>query len=381
MFEKLKMFGATKDDKTVINFIVDNKMANVRIMEIAMENARDLIAKTIAKCEIKVLRKQGKHIKYIKDENYYRYNIKPNANETGFSFWRKAINKLLAESEVLIISLENGDMFIADSYVISNDVISSVEFSSVQITANDNSIMLNRTFDMSEVLYLRNDNIKKLNLMQKMNADVTRMTSTAISSYQKSNASKYKAILNAQTSFKSRDGSTITTDSIVKDIKDKLSSEDTEVLISQNGIDYQEIVNSSTNSVDDFIKLVDKVTEFVAFIYDIPVDIFVGKKTEKSNAGNDFITFGIKPIKEIIEDTINSTHVSKKEYLRGEGVFIDTTRIKHYDILDISGNLEQLFRQGFTHNDILEIIEKPPIDEAWADERYVTKNYEEKGGK
>lgn len=89
----------------------------------------------------------------------------------------------------------------------------------------------------------------------------------------------------------------------------------------------------------------------------------------------------------VIEDAVNTFNISKSNYILGERVRYKKFSIKHFDIVDVAGSLDKLFRIGFSHNNILSILGEPELHEEWADAHYVTKNYmdvndieEERGG-
>ena len=60
---------------------------------------------------------------------------------------------------------------------------------------------------------------------------------------------------------------------------------------------------------------------------------------------------------------------------RGDRILINTDAIKHIDVIEQASNLDKLYSNGWSHNDILKLRGKPPIDEDWANARRFTKNY------
>jgi hypothetical protein len=64
--------------------------------------------------------------------------------------------------------------------------------------------------------------------------------------------------------------------------------------------------------------------------------------------------------------------MSKGNYLK-----IDTKQIKHVDLLSVSTAVDKLIGSGaFCINDIRVVCGEQIIDEPWAWQHYVTKNYE-----
>lgn len=110
--------------------------------------------------------------------------------------------------------------------------------------------------------------------------------------------------------------------------------------------------------------------------FNIPLDIFYGNKTDKSTSTNDFITFGVLPHLQIFEDGLNSKIIEKENYLKGERIKVNRFNMLHKDILDSATAMDKLFSNGYSHNEINDIIGLPELDEDWANEHYITKNYQ-----
>ena len=107
----------------------------------------------------------------------------------------------------------------------------------------------------------------------------------------------------------------------------------------------------------------------------IPLDIFYGNKTEKSTGNSDFITFGVDYIFKLIEDGCNIGLVGKESFLSGEYVKFNKANITHRDVLDSGTGIDKLTANGFSRNEINKYLDEPEIDEEWANEHYITKNY------
>ena len=74
---------------------------------------------------------------------------------------------------------------------------------------------------------------------------------------------------------------------------------------------------------------------------------------------------------------MNACYISKEAWLKGDRILFDTSSIKHIDVIESAGNLDKLYSNGWSHNDILKLLKKPPVKEKWADARRFTKNYAE----
>ena len=66
------------------------------------------------------------------------------------------------------------------------------------------------------------------------------------------------------------------------------------------------------------------------------------------------------------------TRIQQGTYLK-----IDTKCIKHVDLLSVATAIDKLIGSGaFCINDIRKAVGDEPINEAWANQHFITKNYE-----
>ena len=84
--------------------IASVNMEKIQTARMAVEKAKNMIAKAIAKSEIVLLDKQ--HNRRF-DEQYYRLNVRPNDNQTGTDFWYQVVYTMLSEGEALIVRLND----------------------------------------------------------------------------------------------------------------------------------------------------------------------------------------------------------------------------------------------------------------------------------
>lgn len=364
----------THDEITTIDALLEYMASNLNITEMSIEKAIDMIAKMIAKSRWKEYRKVDGKVLEHNDHLSYLLNVKPNKNEMATDFWRRAVRKLLRYGECLIIPINN-ELYIVDSFI-KNDVITfETTFSNVMI----GSLMMKKTYRSSDVIYMRNRNKKIMTLLKAFDSAYADLISVAIGAYRIGNAPKFSLNLPTQVKLK-KDGKVISSNDYVKLLEEDLSSSKLKVILSGAEINLNEITKS-TKAFEDVLKIENNIKETVAFMFDIPIDVFIGKTTEKSNAMNDMITFAISPVAEILNDSVNAFAFTEDEYLDGEMIEIDQSSFKHVDVLDVAVQLDKLFADGFSHNDLRDFINMHKLDEDWANKHFVTKNYdEEKGG-
>lgn len=375
---------------SIIDVLKGNSNVNDYIYTLAEAHAIDLIAKTISKCEIQTFEKIKDKVKKNKGDLYWILNIQPNPNEKGTSFIYKLAVKLLTEQRALILinkKLKNNYLYIADDFNVDKNILYGKMFSNITIIDDEgNSLPLHRTYNSEEAIYfsIKNDNLSKAST--DFSNNVSKIVKAIQKSYIRSNTSKWR--------LKNPGGQPTLIDPETKEpvdykkYKDKiteglLSEEEAIVLLSEQfGLEELGNQNKVNNkNSNDYESIVRQIGDQVAQKWNIPLDIFYGSKTEKSTGTNDFITFAVDPYFELLEDGFNLGLVGKKSYLQGEHIEFNKSNIVHKDILDSATGIDKLTSSGFSRNEINELLNLPLIDEDWADEHYITKNYANvKGG-
>ena len=105
---------------------------------------------------------------------------------------------------------------------------------------------------------------------------------------------------------KDKDGNekTLTIDEYKKGIKKLLESDDIEVLQNQNGMTIQQLKIETSTTSEDMVKLATEIFTECAMAFDIPKAVFLGEITEKADSTNEFITYAVGWVKELLEDWI-----------------------------------------------------------------------------
>lgn len=158
-----------------------------------------------------------------------------------------------------------------------------------------------------------------------------------------------------------------------------LSEEEAIVMLSE----MFELINlnkDNNKNLSDYKDKIEEIGNTVARSWNIPLDIFYGTKTEKSTGNEDFITFAVSHYFELLEDGFNISLVGKKDYLNGEYIRFNKFNLNYKDITSLANSIDKLTANGFSRNEKNELLGLPIIDEPWAYEHYITKNYEKVGG-
>lgn len=359
-------FAFTKDGITNLSESFDaDVLLEVYYKELAIFSAINLISKGLANSSFRTYQNK----KEIKQDNYYLFNIEPNPNQNAQEFWNKAIYDLVYKNEVLIIQA-NGYFYIADSFSKGDKVLYPNDFTNVQV----GTLTMNKKYFMNEVFYTQLNHRKVSELIDGLYASYGKLLSHAIKDYSKRGGIKGKVKISTALSQKYKDQEALR-QYIQEKFKSYFNSANA-VMPVEDGFDFIESdkVKSSTDS-KEINELIDEIFNITGIAFNIPKGLLLGNLADLDSSIQSFQTFCLDPIANMFEDEINRKLYGKKQYLNGSYLKIDTSSLKHIDILDTASNQEALIRNGYSPNEVRRIVKFDEVDEEWANIHYITKNY------
>lgn len=355
--------------------IIAVDMEKLNLSKLAIEKAIMMIAKAIAKSDI-LIQTESKE----KRKKEYRLNVQPNDNECGTVFWTEVVKQLLTEQEALIIPL-SGKYYRATSWSYTNEVMMKRVYKDVMLSCGDENLTIFSTFQSDEVIHLRYDNARIRLYLQNVVGQFDKTMDSINAMMQLSSQPRFKLKLGTNAlSFREKqaDGTdkVMTRDQYVLKIKKLLTSDDLEVLTEQENASVEQMQINTTVKAEELAKMALQINNEVANAFDIPEAVFNGNITEKSDATNEFITYAVSPIAEVINDTLTAYVVGENDYCRkNEKVMVWLARFKHVDVVDSAVNLDKLRGIGFHLDEIREMVGYPLLNTEFSTERALTKNY------
>lgn len=355
--------------------IIAIDMEKLNLSKLAIEKAIMMIAKAIAKSDI-LIQTESKE----KRKKEYRLNVQPNDNECGTVFWTEVVKQLLTEQEALIIPL-SGKYYRATSWSHTNEVMMKRVYKDVMLSCGDENLTIFSTFQSDEVIHLRYDNARIRLYLQNVVGQFDKTMDSINAMMQLSSQPRFKLKLGTNAlSFREKqaDGTdkVMTRDQYVLKIKKLLTSDDLEVLTEQENASVEQMQINTTVKAEELAKMALQINNEVANAFDIPEAVFNGNITEKSDATNEFITYAVSPIAEVINDTLTAYVVGENDYCRkNEKVMVWLARFKHVDVVDSAVNLDKLRGIGFHLDEIREMVGYPLLNTEFSTERALTKNY------
>lgn len=348
---------------------VQNAVYEVYLRELAFWTCVNKIANAVSKCEFKTYRGNRE----VKEREYYLWNVEPNPNQNATAFINKLIAKLYRNNEALVVEV-NQHLYVADSYEKEVYALRGYEFSAITF----DNYTLSETLDMSGVMFfeLNSENVRKL--INGMYDSYAKLITYASNAYRKSRGRKgileISAVAEQSETFDDEFEELMT-----KHFKSFFEKENA-VLPLYEGYSYNDISQNaktySTESTRDIKALADDIFDFTARAFSFPPSLAKGDVQDTAKAIDELLTFVVDPLVKMLQQEANRKRNGYTGFTAGNYIRIETLTVKHIDIFDISTPVDKLISSGaFTINDILEAIGKPRLDESWADQHFITKNY------
>ena len=343
----------------------------VYFKNLAIQACVNLIANTVARSEFKTYERGVE----TRKDNYYLFNVEPNPNKSASKFWRDVVYRLVHDNECLVI-MQGEHLYLADSYNIVSGTFVENLYTDIRI----GDLNLTTKHRESEVLHFELHNERIKDVVDGLYTSYGKLIAAAQKHY-KRNASR-KGSLTIPTNYpQTEKAQTELRELLEKRFKTFFEAESDAVIPLTNGITYKEIESGAATTKGsmegrDIRAFIDDVFDFTAMAFQVPPQLLKGNVADTEKAVNNFLTFCINPLAELLTDEINRKMYGKKAYLERTYMKLDTSHIRAVDIKDVANALDVLLRIGaYTIDDCLQHLGMEPLNTEWSTQRWMTKNY------
>lgn len=367
----LDLFGLLKRNRETEQMLdldlFEDQSNKTHLKRVAIETCIGLISRTISQSEFRV----RKDKKTIKDEMYYKLNLRPNQNMSASYFWQKVVRKLIYDNDCLIIQSDTGDLLIADSFTKVEYAVMEDVFKNVVVRDYE----FKRSFLMSEVIYIQYSNEKLSKLIDELFYDYGDLFGRLLEFQKRKN--QIRATIDTA-------GVTGTDKQILEKVQNFINRvygavrDKTVALIpQQKGFDYKEHQQNTSvgPSVDEINKITDGFMAQVAAALGIPIVMLKGDMADLEKPTRNYMVFCIKPLVKKISDALNYTVINRADYLKGQHLEIRTPT--YSNIFDLATSIDKLIASGgWNRNELRDKVGDEMVDDPKMDEYVMTKNYE-----
>lgn len=313
--------------------------------------------------------------KKVKGRESWAWNFEPNPNQTKVEFFLQLVGSLYQNNEAIIVEWGgNGYRYVADSF--AKDLsLQGDKFSGVVIHEQQ----IDRTYSSKDVLHLSLQGRGVLEVLGGIVGAEGKLIKSASNSYIR-NQGTHGVLRVSDLAEADADFEETYTDLVNTKLRKYFTAENA-VLPLFNGYDFTEhestggSTKSSLSGTRDIRSLYDDVVEYVAQAMGVPLSIVTGKQITKEDF-DQFVVHCVKPIVEMLADEINRKLYGQDRVQNGAYIAPNYEHIRHRDLFDIADPIDKLIGSGaFSINDIRLALGMEPIDEDWAKEHWMTKNY------
>ena len=362
------------DDKTLefCNLDLENAVVDFGLRELAFNTCVSLIANAIGKVEFKTYRGNEE----IQEKEFYTFNIEPNINQNSTVFLHKLIYKLYSDNEALVISVKkrgsDDDMLlVADSFAVEEYAEKENVYSGVVVDTLD----YHKNFKERDVLHFKLNSQDIKIYLDMMNQSYARLYQAAENYYRRSHNPRLKVHVDRMAQGdEDFDGNFAKM--VEKQIKPFLTN-DRAILPEFDGYTYTDMTESSAGGDSaDIRSLVNDIFTLAARCFNIPPVLLFGDVAGTADAMERWLTVCIDPLCDQLQEEINRKRYGYDAWKRGDYIRIDTSNIRHFDIFGNATNIEKLIGSGaFSINDVRRAAGQAVINEEWANQYYITKNF------
>ena len=359
--------GGIVTSKQVTDEELYSIVAEIHIRELAFWSCVNMIANSVSKCELKTF----KNNKEIKGQEYYLWNIEPNKNQNSSAFMHKLISQLYLNNECLVIE-ENDQLLVADSFQQTEYALIDNTFEGVTVA----DYTFPKKYRMSEVMYFKLSEKDMRKVTNGIHESYGKLISYGMKAYQKSRGNR--GVLNYKALAQGNEAAKTAFDDLMNNRFKKFFTAENAVLPLPEGYVYTDIGSKtySNEGTRDIRSMMDDISDFTAKGFGIPPALAKGDIAGIKDAMVTYLTFCMDPLVDNIAEEINRKRYGFSEFSKGNYMKIDTKSILHVDLLSVSTAIDKLIASGaFCINDIRKLVGEEIIDEPWAWQHFLTKNY------
>lgn len=346
--------------------LIEDTSNKIHMKKLAIQTCVNLIGRTISQSEFYV----KKDKKIVKDEMYYRLNVRPSPNMSASQFWQSVIYKLINENECLIIQSDTGDLLIADTFTHVEYALVDDIFKEVTIK----NYTFQRTFKMSDVIYLEYSNQKLSTLLDGLFKDYGELFGRIIE-FQKRKG-QLRGLVDVDSTFDKDSQKQALLQNYINKVYKAFSEKTVAFVPQQKGFKLEESKNQGQQySVDEVKKVSDGFLDQVAMALGIPIAMIYGDIADVEKVTKNFMKFCIDSFLKKIKDELNAKLIDKKAFLAGEK--IEVKRISNLNIFDVATAVDKLRSSGVMNgHELRDELGLEHVDEPLLDEYIMTKNYQ-----
>ena len=307
--------------------------------------------------------------KKVKAKEYWSWNNEPNPNQGREAFFQELVGKLYQNQEALIVETRGGTRYVADAFTVTRNISGDI-YRDVSVRGES----IPGVFRAEDVLHLEIDGERIRRVLIAISAAEGQLMKSTAAGFMRRQG--VRGVLHIDDTAEAEPDFDQTYEDLVKTKFRKYFTSNSAVLPMFSGYDYKENpAPSNPGDTRDLRHMMDDVVELTAQTFGTPVSIVTGKGVTDADYKT-FMTFNVLPIVRMIAEEINRKVFGRDLVNAGTYVVANCAGVRYTDLFDVANPIDKLIGSGgFCVNDIRMRLGMDVIDEPWAWQHWMTKNY------
>lgn len=343
-----------------------------RVRELAFHTCVSMVANAIGRCDFRTYQ-NGKE---VREREHYLWNVEPNVNQSSTAFLHKLVYTLYSNNEALIVPVRRRDghdaLAVADDWQVPDPQVTRQNtYQGVQV----GGLTFSKTFREEDVIHLTLSYCDVKPVLDGLFQSYSRLISAAMNNYVWANGQHWKVSVNQIAA--GREGWAKEFRQMVEDQIRPFLNSSASVLPEMDGYKY-EIMGKATDAQRDasnIKNMIQDVFDFTANAFLVPPVLLRGQVEGIADAQSRFLTNCVDPLADQLSEEITRKRYGYDAWRRGNCLKVDTSAIQHFNLFDLAPNIEKLIGSGYSYNDIQRAAGGQEIDEPWAKEHFMTRNF------
>lgn len=364
-----RFLGHKVDDAEIMDAGHERLAYSNAAKRLALYIAVSYVSNALSKCEIKTY-ENGKP---VKGELYWALNISPNPNQSGSSFINDLVESYFYEGHALMVQPIAGrnHFYIATNFGIDRRPLQANRFTGVTVENQ----AISKQFDSTNACYFKLESTEVRAVVNDMYRELGELLGMSMESYKNANGERFIYTRNSNPGGMRSDE-----ENARKEVNDRLKEfvrHPNGVLPLYSGQTFTRLGGNGEGSSADVIALRKDIFEVIANAIKIPQSMMYGNMTNTNDVLNQFITFGVDPIADMISREMTRGFYDFRTWRGGDfRIQVDTSKIAHLDMFQVADKADKLIGSGaFSIDEVRAPLGADPLNTEFSQAHWVTKNY------
>ena len=377
IFRTKKPESGTGVIREVTNITCEEEVATAlrefQVRELCFWSCVNYIAALVGRCEVRTFVRHEE----TKGPEYWLWNFEPNVNENASAFWHKMTAKLYEENEALIIRTRRRDGM--DAFAVADDWMEPEHWPDRQTEYRGvivGNMQYQKTFYEGEVLHLKLAHRDLKPVINGITASYMRLVQAAMNAYGWQNGQHWKVHV-GQMARGDKEWLENFQAMLEKQIKPFMQA-GSAILPEFDGYDFVNLgkdAASTQKDTRDIRAMIDDILAFTARGVGIDAVLIGGTVEATGDAMKRTLTRAVDPICYQFTQELNRKRYGRELWAEGTYARMTSANVQHFELFDMAANIEKLMGSGWSFNDIRRAAGEEPINEPWADQHFITKNF------